>query len=111
MDFIQKSGVKIPNSVIISGITQVASQDELVINFLKHYDNIERCFSVDDSLSKFHQNLIVEYYSGSAIESLEPQLPSKCTAHNDPTVVYEISTLSSVYTAQVGHNVTEAYLA
>lgn len=111
MDFIQKSGVKIPNAVIISGVTQVDSQDEEVIDFLKHYGKIERCFSINDSLSKFHQNLIVEYFSGSAIEGLEPHLPYKYTAHNDPTVVYEISTLSSVYAAQVGSNVTKTYLA
>ena len=37
MDFIQKSSVKIPNAVIVSGITQVAEQDEQVIDFLKQY--------------------------------------------------------------------------
>ncbi|XP_030578824.1 paraneoplastic antigen Ma3 homolog [Archocentrus centrarchus] len=111
MDFIQKSGVKIPNAVIISGVTKVVSQDEQVIDFLKHYGKIERCFSVDDSLSKFHQNLIVEYSSGSAIEGLEAHLPYKYTSHDDPTVVYEISALSSVYAAQVGSNVTKTYLA
>lgn len=42
MDFIQKSGVKIPNAVVVSGITQVVEQDEQVIDFLKKYGKIER---------------------------------------------------------------------
>ena len=73
-DFIQKSGVKIPNAVIVSGITHVPEQDEQVIDFLKVYGKIEKILSVD-SLSEFYQNLIVVYSSGSALEGLESQLP------------------------------------
>lgn len=111
MDFIQKSGVKIPNAVIVSGITQVAEQDEQVFDFLKEYGKIERILSVDDSLSEFYQNLIVEYSSSSAIEGLEPHLPYTYTAQGDSTIVYEIKTLSSAYATKVGSNVTKTYLA
>ena len=111
MDFIQKSGVKIPNAVTVSGITQVAEQDEQVIDFLKQYGKIERILLVDDSQSEFFQNLIVEYASGSALEGLEPRLPYMCIARDDPTVVYEVKTLSSVYATKVGSNVTKTYLA
>lgn len=111
MDFIQKSGVKIPNSVVVSGITQVAEQDEQVIDFLKKYGKIERLLLVDDSLSEFYQNLIVEYSSGSTLEDLEPYLPYTCTAQDDSTVVYEVKTLSSLYTTKVGSSVTKTYLA
>lgn len=111
MDYIQKSGVKIPNAVIVSGITQVAEQDEQVVDFLKQYGKIERILFVDDSLSEFYQTLIVEYSSGSALEGLEPHLPYTCSAQGDPTIVYEVKTLSSAYATKVGSNVTKTYLA
>lgn len=111
MDFIQKSGVKIPNAVVVIGITQVAEKDEQVIDFLKQYGKIERILFVDDSLSEFYQNLIVEYSSGSALEGLEPHLPYVCAAQADPTIVYEVKTLSSAYATKVGSNVTKTYLA
>lgn len=75
MNFIQKSGVKIPNSVIVSGVTQVADQDEQVIDFLREYGSIEVAILVDDSKSEFYQNLIIEFSSGSALVNLEPLLP------------------------------------
>ncbi|RXN02809.1 zinc finger CCHC domain-containing 12-like protein [Labeo rohita] len=111
MDFIQKSGVKIPNAVVVSGITQEAEQDEQVMDFLKQYGKIDRVLLVDDSQSEFFQNLIVEYSSGSAIEGLEPHLPYTCTARGDSTVLYEVKTLSSAYATKVGSNVTKTYLA
>ncbi|CAI5689846.1 unnamed protein product [Oreochromis niloticus] len=111
MDFIQKSGVKIPNAVVVAGITQVSEKDEQVIDFLKQYGKIARVLFVDDSLSDFCQNLIIEYSSSSALEGLEPRLPYTCTAQADPSIVYEIKTLSSMYTTKVGSNVTKTYLA
>ena len=111
MDFIQKSGVKIPNAVIVSGITHVPEQDEQVIDFLKVYGKIENILSVDDSLSEFYQNLIVVYSSGSALEGLESQLPYRYIVRGDPTIVYEGKTLSSVYATNIGSNVTKTYLA
>ncbi|XP_054869381.1 uncharacterized protein LOC129349608 [Amphiprion ocellaris] len=111
MDFIQKSGVKILNAVIVSGITQMAEQDEQVLDFLKRYGKIERILLVDDSQSEFLQNLIVEYSNGSALEGLEPYLPYTCTAQGDSTVVYEVKTLGSMYATKVGSNVTKTYLA
>ena len=58
---------------------------------------------------EFFQNLIVEYASGSAFEGLEPRSPYMCVARGDPTVVYEVKTLRSVYATKVGRNVTETY--
>lgn len=110
MDFIQKSGVKIPNAVVVAGITQVSEKDEQVIDFLKRYGKIGRVLFVDDSLSDFYRNLIVEYSSSSALEGLEPRLPYTYTAQADPSIVYEIKTLSSMYTTKVGGNVMKTYL-
>lgn len=39
MDFIHRSNVKIPNAVIVDGITGLG-QDEEVIDFLKKYGSI-----------------------------------------------------------------------
>ena len=64
MDFVQRSGVKIPNAVIVSGLTQVANQDEQVIDYLKKYGKIERFLVVNDLSDELYQNLIVEYSSG-----------------------------------------------
>ncbi|KAL0172982.1 hypothetical protein M9458_033293, partial [Cirrhinus mrigala] len=111
MDFIQKSGVKIPNAVVVSGITQEVEQDEQVMDFLKQYGKIDRVLLVEDSQSEFFQNLIVEYSSDSAIEGLEPHLPYTCTARGDSTVLYEVKKLSSAYATKVGSNVTKTYLA
>lgn len=87
MDFVQKSGVKTPNAAIVSGVTQVAESDEQVIDFLKRHGKIERFLMVDDPQSEFYKNLIVEYTSGVALESLEPYLPYTCKAKDDSNTV------------------------
>lgn len=110
MDFIQKSGVKIPNAVIVSGITK-SEKDEEVIDFLKRYGTIQTLVPVDDVTSEFYQNLIVEYSNGSTVEALEPILPYKYTVEGDPSVVYSVRTLSSAYTTKIGGGFTKSYLS
>uniref|UniRef100_A0A672FAW1 Paraneoplastic antigen Ma-like C-terminal domain-containing protein n=1 Tax=Salarias fasciatus TaxID=181472 RepID=A0A672FAW1_SALFA len=110
MDFIQESGIKIPNAVIVSGATQVADQDEQVIDFLKKYGSIKRVVFVDDDASEFYKNLIVEFSYGTAIEGLAEILPYTFTVKNDPPVVYVVKTLSSVYHTRIGGNITKTYL-
>lgn len=109
MDFIQRSSVKIPNAVIVDGITGLY-QDEEVIDFLKKYGSIQRTVLVDDESSEFHKNLIVEYSSGLAVESLEPLLPYRHTLKSDPNVVYNVQDLSSVYASKLSSSATKAYL-
>lgn len=111
MDFVQKSGVKIPNAVLVSGITKIDEHDEQVVDFLKMYGRVERIISVDDPMSEFHENLIIEFSSGSAVEGLEPQLPYTHRSKGDPSHMYEVKALSSVYASEVGSNVTKTYLA
>lgn len=109
MDVIQKHSVKIPNAVIVDGITGLA-QDEEVIDFLKKYGAIQRTVLIDDASSDFHKNLVVEFLSGSAVESLEPLLPYRYMLKSDPNVVYDVQALSSVYTSRLGASVTKTYL-
>ena len=108
MDFIQRSGVKIPNAVIVDGITGLA-QDEGVIDFLKKYGAIQRTVLVDDESSDFNKNLIVEYSSGSAVEALQLLLPYRHTLTSDSDV-YNVEALSSVYTSKLGSSATKSYL-
>lgn len=109
MDFIQGSSVKIPNSVIVDGVTELA-QDEEVIDFLKRYGVIQRTVLIDDQSSEFHKNLIVEYSSGSAVEALQPLLPYSYTLKGDPNVVYNVEALSGIYASKLGSSATKTYL-
>lgn len=111
MDFIQKSGVKIPNAVIVTGVTEEDTQNQEVFDFLKKYGSTGRVLLVDDSSSEFYQNLIVEYSDGSAVEKLQPHLPYMYMLGDDPSVMCCVRTLSSVYTTKVGSNFTKTYLA
>lgn len=109
MDFIQRSSVKIPNAVIVDGITGLA-QDEEVIDFLKKYGDIQRTLLVDDESSEFHKNLIVEYSSGLAVEALQLLLPYRHTLKGNENAVYSVEALSSVYTSKLGSSATKTYL-
>lgn len=109
MDFIQKYSVKIPNAVIVDKSTGLI-HDEEVIDFLKKYGSIQRTVLVDDVSTEFHKNLIVEFSSGSAVEGLEPLLPYSYTLKDDSNIMYNIQTLSSVYTSRLGSSATKNYL-
>lgn len=87
MDFVQRSGVNIPNAVIVIGVNQITESDEQVIDFLKEYGKIQRLLMVDPQ-SEFYQNRIFEYCSGDALENLDPHLPYTCLATD--AIVYEI---------------------
>lgn len=109
MDFVQGTSVKIPNAVIVDGITGLA-QDEEVIDFLKKYGAIQRTIVVDDESSELYKNLIVEYSSGRAVEALQPLLPYRHTLKSDPNVVYNVEALSNVFTSKLGSSATKTYL-
>ena len=111
MDFVKNSGVKIPNAVIVSGITGVTEQNDEVLDFLRKYGKIERSLFVDDNLSQFYQNLIVEYSSGEDVEDLTAILPYRNrTTQGGTSVVYTVKTLSSVYATEIGGDITKTYL-
>ena len=112
MDFVQRSGVKIPNAVIVSGVTGVKEQDDQVIDdFLKQYGKIERSLYVDDESSQFYKNLIVEYSTGEPVEDLKAILPYRNQmVLGEHTALITIKTLSSVYTTGIGSDITKTYL-
>lgn len=109
MDFVEKLGIKIPNAVIINGVTG-SDKDNEVFEYLRQCGEIKRTLSIDDSSSEFYQNQVVEFTSGLAVQQLTPVLPYLYQSNDDPDVKYCIRALTDVYTKTVGGSVTDIYL-
>jgi len=109
MDIVEAKGIKVPNSVIVSGLTKNESDDEL-IDILKKYGSFARTIFISDRESEFYQSTIIEYDSGQALEMLEPQLPYTHHLSSDPGITYHVRALSSVFTQQLGSSITKSYL-
>ncbi len=109
MDIVEAEGIKIPNSVIVTGLTNTEHDNEL-IDTLKRYGSFARTFTISDKMSEFYQSTIFEYNSGQALQSLEPQLPYTHQLSSDPGIIYHVKALSSVFTQQLGSSVTKSYL-
>ena len=109
MDVIQTAGVKIPNSLLISGLTDTETDEELY-DFLKQYGSIQRIIPVDPSQSESGLQIIIEYTYGTALQSLSPLLPYKLASKSQTDVTYHIKALASIYTAAVSQSATQTYL-
>lgn len=103
MDIVDAENVKIPNSVIISGLTHT-SHDEELTDFLIKYGRISRTLRIDDPQSPHHNSAIVEYESGAALAALEPLLPH--TLESQHGTHYRIRALSAEYMAAVTKSAT-----
>lgn len=108
MDIVDKENIKIPNSVIISGITDTEVDDELT-DFLNKYGRTARTFKIDDPQSPYHKNAIVEYESGAALTALEPLLPYTLDCQNE--VTYQIRALSTEYISTVTNSATDSFFS
>ena len=104
MDLIEKEGVKVPNSVIITGLSNT-SVDEEIIDYLKQYGAIERQIKCPDA----PENLIIEFKFGVAVESLK--LPLHRTSEADPNIVHHVDALASAYTSDKGTILTDKFLS
>lgn len=107
-ELVDKENVKVPNAVIVSGLTNTAS-DQDVTDFLNKYGSITRTLRIDDPKSPHHKNAIVEYDSGRAIETLEPMLPYEFKSPSN--VIYYIKALSSEYVPTVADSATQSFIA
>lgn len=108
MDIIVKEGVKIPNAVLVSGLTQTDVDNE-VFDFLSQYGSISRIIKVPttDPVTQ----AIVEFEYGSAIRGLETiGLPYQRPCVTKPDVVHHVQSLASAYTRDVGASATDTYL-
>ncbi|XP_057701770.1 zinc finger CCHC domain-containing protein 12-like [Corythoichthys intestinalis] len=108
MDTVDKENVKIPNAVIVSGITNTAVDEELT-DFLNQYGRIARKISVDEPQSPFHKNAIVEYESGAALRALEHLLPHSLECSSD--VTYQIRALSTEYISAFTDSATNSFFS
>lgn len=93
MEIVQTESVKVPNSLLVSGPTR--TDDDEIFDYLKTHGSISRLILIDDKGSEYYQQTIVEYAHGSAIQSIEPELPLDYTSKSDAT--YHVETLASVY--------------
>lgn len=110
MDVIQTNSVKIPNSVIVSGIAG-AETDEELYDFLKQYGSIQRIIPVDVTDPASGKQVIVEFVYGTAIQSLLPSLPHRLNSKTQTDVTYHIRALTSVYTPVASKTATQTYLS
>lgn len=108
MEVVNRENIKVPNSVIVSGLTDT-ELDEDVTEFLNKYGRIARTVRVDDPQSSYHRNVIVEYESGSALNTLKPMLPYDYESPNK--VTYQIRALSSEYVPVATETATHNFLS
>lgn len=104
-----RESIKIPNSVVVSGITDT-DIDEVVSTFLEKHGSINRHFRIDAPESDFHHHVIVEFTYGTAMLTLEPLLPLKLESSVQPGASYEVQSLASVYALNARNIATRAYM-
>lgn len=109
MEVIQTTGVKIPNSLLVSGLTDTEADEELY-DFLKQYGSIQRRIPVDSHQSESGLQIIVEYTYGTALQSLSSLLLYKLASKSQANFTYLIKALASVYTPAVSQSATQTYL-
>nr|XP_008283279.1 PREDICTED: uncharacterized protein LOC103359624 [Stegastes partitus] len=109
MEIVQQSSVKVPNSVIVSGLIGTEADEEL-FDFLKQSGSIVRIIPLDTPHLDTGKQAIVEYTYGTAVQSLSPLLPYKLPSKTHTDIFYHIDALSNVYTPVVSKTATQTYL-
>lgn len=104
-----QESVKVPCSVVVSGLTETTSDDE-VSTYLQKYGSIKRHLCIDDPKSDFHKHIIVEFTHDTAMETLVPLLPLKLQNPTQTDTVYEVKSLASVYTLDARSKATKTYM-
>lgn len=72
MDVFLKRGIKLPNAVLLEGITGPGSNE--VIAFLSQYGLVDKIEEISETESEYDGVLVVEFTSGAALEALHPIL-------------------------------------
>ncbi|KAL3971428.1 C1q-related factor [Sarotherodon galilaeus] len=108
MEIAVKETIKIPNSVIIKGLTN-SDLDEKVAIYLGKHSSVNRHIRIDDPHSEFHRQMIAEFNHASAMDTLNPLLPHTIQSSAQPEITFEIRSLAEVYAANA-RNVTRAYM-
>lgn len=109
MDIIKTENVKVPNSVLVGGLTGEEIDNE-VIEYLGRFGSIERTIKVTSTEAQFRNTVIVEFQSGEPLLFLQSSLPCRRPTSN-PNVTNHIQCLSDLYLADKGSSLTHTYLA
>ncbi|XP_054861590.1 uncharacterized protein LOC129347709 [Amphiprion ocellaris] len=110
MEVIEREGIKVPNAVIVSGLTNT-ELDEEICEFLKQFGSIGRVIKVSDKMSALYGKALIEYASGAAMETFEKDLPMDKLCDSDNTVVFHIEALASVYSSEKSTDLTKTFLS
>lgn len=111
MDIVLKENLKVPNCVLISGLSNTTADDE-VFEFLNKYGSISRIVAITDAQSSYCGTTVIEFEHGSSMEALGSlPLPHHRSCHGDPEIIHHIQSLAGVYTETCGTNTTKAYLS
>ncbi|CAG5993060.1 unnamed protein product [Menidia menidia] len=108
MDEFQNLDVKIPNCVLVEGISDEDDKEE-VFDFLKQYGKITKTEIISEVDSEFEGQFVVEFSSGTAVAELRSILPYsfKSAEKSDTFFIYE---LAVVYAEHLARNKTHSYL-
>ncbi len=109
MDTVTRENVKVPNSLLVRGVTGCDVDNE-VFEYLGQFGKIERVIKVISREAKFQNSAIVEYSSGAAIEHIKDTLPVDRPS-SSPDIVHHIELLSELYTADRSSTLTQTYLS
>lgn len=109
MEIVKRENINVQKAVIVSGLT-LSDPDLEIEDCLMKYGSIKRNVIIDDPKSEYHHSAIVEFSHESAMHNLEASLPLTIRSTLDANVVFQVRSLSSVYTSEMGGNITEEYL-
>nr|XP_021323438.1 uncharacterized protein LOC110438084 [Danio rerio] len=109
MEIVKRENIEIQNSVIVSGLTLSALDEELE-DYLKRYGSVKRSLLIDNPESEYHHNTIVEFDCDTAMSNLEPSLPMDIQSTQDSNSVFHVRSLGSVYASAASSSLTEGYL-
>lgn len=110
MDVIRSENVKVPNAVLVSGLSH-SEADEYIFELLGMYGHIGRVLKMESQNPLFQNTAIVEYESGAATESLKHELPCSKISPSDSSVQHHIQLLSTLFTSSLGSSLTSSYIA
>ncbi|XP_073728884.1 zinc finger CCHC domain-containing protein 12-like [Misgurnus anguillicaudatus] len=108
MDVVKQKNVKVPNSVLVSGMSDIDADGE-IFRFLEEHGPFSRVIHISSSDPELQNTVIVEFESGLTITNLG-QLPLYRPSPDDPSTVHCIRQLSIVYSRYVGSSLTQTYL-
>ena len=74
---------------------------------MKQYGHISRIIKVTEA----GDQIIVEFESGTAVETLEESLPYDRVSDADPDIVHHVDALANVYSSEKGTGITHSFLS